>query len=105
MKTADASADWALSRAVARSRSAHQSSGPASPRFPTLLERATVSVVSCSVGVLKNPSSSRLGGHRPAEVEACEQQREAHEREQDADGEGDRAVPAGSRSEERRVGK
>src|SRR4051812_11872026 len=37
-----------------------------------------------------------LGGHRPAEAEASEQQREAHEREQDADDEGDRAAPAWS---------
>src|SRR3954469_7161092 len=96
MKTADASADLALSRTVARSRAAHQSSGPASPKFTTSLERATVSVVSCSVGVLKNPSSSRWVAIAQPRPRPSEQQRDAYEREQDADDEGDRSVPAGS---------
>ena len=42
----------------------------------------------------EEPVVVALGGHRPAEAEASEQQREAHEREQDADDEGDRAVAA-----------
>ena len=36
----------------------------------------------------EEPVVVALGGHRPAEAEASEQQREAHEREQDADDEG-----------------
>ena len=43
----------------------------------------------------EEPVVVALGGHRPAEAEASEQQREAHEGEQDADDEGDGAVPAG----------
>ena len=46
------------------------------------------------VGSRTSPGSSP--SHRPAEAEASEQQREAHEREQDADDEGDRAAPAWS---------
>jgi len=43
----------------------------------------------------EEPVVVALGGHGPAEAEASEQQREAHEGEQDADDEGDGAVPAG----------
>jgi hypothetical protein len=57
-----------------------RSSGPGTQALTWDLEPGTVVVA--------------LGGHRPAEAEASEQQREAHEREQDAGDEGDRAVPA-----------
>jgi hypothetical protein len=50
--------------------------------------------VGCTVGVLEEPVIVALGGHRPAEAEASDEQREAHQRQQDADDEGDRAVPA-----------